>query len=103
MEIKTLINLVRDWGTSREIIGANAKATLETQFGKTLEEVQELHVAIHDNDHDGITDGIGDTAVTLIMLSELHGISFEDCIAFAYNQISSRTGKMVDGTFIKDQ
>jgi len=103
MNIKTLINLVRAWGTTREIIGENAKATLKTQFGKTLEEVQELHVAIHDNDHDGITDGIGDTAVTLIMLSELHGVSFEDCIEFAYNQIKDRTGKTVGGVYIKDQ
>jgi len=103
MDIKTLINLVREWGTSREIIGANAKATLRSQFGKTIEEVNELDFAILNSDHDGITDGIGDTAVTLIMLSELHGVSFEDCLAFAYNEISSRTGKMVNGTFEKDK
>ena len=76
---------------------------MQTQFTKTLEEVNELDFAINTGDHDGITDGIGDTAVTLIMLSEIHGVSFEDCLTWAYNEIKSRTGRMIDGAFVKDQ
>ena len=102
MSIQENINNVREWGIEKGITGPNGQATLQTQFAKTLEEVAELSDAIDTSDHDGITDGIGDTAVTLIMLSEIHGISFEDCLSWAYHEIKSRTGRMIDGAFVKD-
>jgi hypothetical protein len=40
--------------------------------------------------------------VTLIIQCKLRGITLEQCLEHAYTQISSRTGKMVDGMFIKD-
>lgn len=100
--MEQLIKDIIAWGTERNIIGANAKATLDTQFTKTLEEVNELGDAIYDNNPMSITDGIGDTVVTLVMLSELHEVSFEDCVRWAYNEIADRKGEMVDGTFVKE-
>ena len=35
-------------------------------------------------------------------LAELQGVSIEKCINVAYNEISKRSGKMVNGTFKKD-
>ena len=102
MTIQKQIDLVRDWGREQDIIGINAKATMRSQLSKCREETDELEEAIMTDDHDGITDGVGDTAVTLIMLSELHGVSFEDCLQWAYKEIKDRTGEMVDGTFVKD-
>ena len=102
MNIQKQIDLVRDWGAERNIIGRYAKATIYTQFDKFLEESGELDVAITNDKHDEITDGIGDTAVTLILLAELHGVTFEDCLEWAYNEIKNRSGKMEDGQFVKD-
>jgi len=100
--IQKQIDLVRDWGRERNIIGRDARATMRSQFGKCREETDELEAAITNYDHDEITDGIGDTTVTLILLAELHGVSFEDCLEWAYNEIKDRTGHMQDGVYVKD-
>ena len=73
-----------------------------SQFEKTLEEIEELNDAIEDNDLPEIKDAIGDTTVTLILLAERYGLTFEDCLEWAYNQIKGRTGQMIGGVFVKD-
>jgi hypothetical protein len=40
--------------------------------------------------------------VVLTNLSELIDVPIEECIESAYEVISKRTGKMVNGTFVKD-
>ena len=49
-----------------------------------------------------VVDGIGDAVVVLTNLAELAGVPIEDCIQEAYNVISKRKGKMINGTFVKD-
>ena len=74
----------------------------KTQALKLVEEVGETCRAILKNkDHDAI-DGIGDCVVVLTNLAELLGVSIEDCIDAAYEEIKDRTGKMSNGTFKKD-
>ena len=41
--------------------------------------------------------------VVLTNLAEQNNVKVETCIASAYNQIADRTGKMINGTFIKDE
>tara|TARA_E500000331_G_C16636414_1_gene446618 strand:+ start:149 stop:355 length:207 start_codon:yes stop_codon:yes gene_type:complete len=67
-----------------------------------VEEVGEISRAIIKDDFDEVIDGIGDSVVVLTNLAELMGVSIEECIASAYGVISKRTGKMVNGTFVKD-
>lgn len=88
------------WAADREIF---EKSTPEKQILKTFEEVQELDNAILAKDTAGIIDGIGDTVVTLIILSEMYGLDFEGCVASAYNEIKDRKGKILNGTFVKDK
>ena len=38
----------------------------------------------------------------LQVLLSLKTINIEDCIQSAYNVIAKRTGKMINGTFVKD-
>jgi hypothetical protein len=97
-----LVSLVREWGTTRNIIGPEAKATTQTQFEKLLEEVEELNVAISIPSHEEIVDAIGDCTVVLILLAELAGTRFETCLHSAYEVISKRTGRMENGMFVKD-
>lgn len=48
-------------------------------------------------------DGIGDMLVTIIILAEMVGFDTVECLEAAYNVIKNRTGKMVDGLFVKDR
>jgi hypothetical protein len=50
-----------------------------------------------------IKDGIGDTIVTLIGVCEMYGFSLEECLQMAYDTISKRSGKMIDGVFVKSK
>jgi NTP pyrophosphatase (non-canonical NTP hydrolase) len=103
MTTQEQIELVREWGRDKGIIGPNGKADEHTQFQKLLEEMGELAEAIRNKNHDEKIDAIGDCTVVLIMLAEIIGVSFEDCLESAYQVISKRTGSMVGGVFIKDK
>ena len=74
-----------------------------TQYVKLMEEAGELAQAILKNDEPEVIDAIGDMVVVLTNLAKLRGHNIEDCITSAYNVIKSRTGKMVDGTFVKSE
>lgn len=89
-----------DWADDKGIF---EKATPLTQLSKTMEEVQELHDAIVDNNRDEIVDAIGDIIVTLIIQAEMNNLDPVECLESAYNVIAKRTGKMVDGVFVKDE
>jgi NTP pyrophosphatase (non-canonical NTP hydrolase) len=99
--LSALVSLVRQWGTDRNIIGPEAKATVQTQFGKLMEEVGEIADGISDNDQHEIVDGIGDATVVLILLAELAGVRFETCLQAAWDEIKDRKGSMQNGHFVK--
>ena len=46
---------------------------------------------------------MGDILVTLIILCEQIGIDPEECLSMAYEKISKRKGKTINGTFVKDE
>ena len=94
-----IFNCIREWADER---GLYEKGDPKTQYIKLMEEAGEVGRAILKEDTNEIIDGIGDMVVVLTNLAELHGITIEECIQEAYNVISKRTGKMVNGTFVKD-
>lgn len=98
-----LIQNVLQWGIDKNIIGANGKGTRQGQADKMLEEAEETFLAVSKNDLAEVKDGIGDTVVTLILLADMYGWTLEECLQVAYDVISKRTGKMVDGVFVKDR
>ena len=91
---------IRDWATDKGIFTSGDP---KTQYVKLQEEAGELAKAILNNDEPEIIDGLGDVLVVLINLSHLCGYKLEGCLATAYDVIKKRKGKMVDGTFIKDE
>ena len=74
------------------------------QAEKTKEELRELFDAIEANNSEEAMDAIGDIFVTLVMQVGLWDniVSVEQCAQSAYEIISKRTGKMVNGQFVKD-
>lgn len=91
---------VIQWGADKGIL---SKATPMSQAIKTLSEVEELLRAINSDDKPEIKDAYGDILVTIILGAELSGLDIEDCLQSAYDVISKRTGKMINGTFVKDK
>ena len=45
---------------------------------------------------------MGDIFVTLIILCEQLGLDPVECLSMAYEKISKRTGKTINGTFVKE-
>jgi NTP pyrophosphatase (non-canonical NTP hydrolase) len=66
-----------------------------------MEEAGELAAALLNDDKYEIKDAIGDMVVVLTNLAALEGMTIEDCIDSAYNEIANRTGVMHNGTFVK--
>ena len=98
-EVETYFNLIRYWANER---GLYEKGNTITQYVKLQEEAGELAKALLKNDHDEINDAIGDMVVVLTNLAHMHGTDIEECIAQAYDEIKSRKGKMINGTFVKE-
>ncbi len=91
---------IRDWAGER---GLYTKGDKKTQFCKLMEEAGELGRAVLKNDQEEFVDAIGDMVVVLTNMAHLGGTTIEECIDAAYKVISKRTGKMVNGTFVKDE
>jgi len=90
---------IRSWANERNLI---SQGDVKTQLIKLYEETGELSQSILKDDKNGIIDAIGDCVVVLTNLAELAGTRIEYCIDSAYNEISNRTGRMINGTFVKD-
>ena len=93
-------DLIRDWATEK---GIYKSGDSKTQYIKLMEEAGELAQALLNNDEPEVVDAIGDMVVVLTNLAKLRGYNIEDCVTSAYDVIKSRTGKMVDGTFVKSE
>ena len=90
---------IRDWAEDK---GIYESGDPKTQYIKLMEEAGEVGRAILKENDDDIMDGIGDMVVVLTNLAELCGTTIEECVESAYDVISKRTGKMENGTFVKD-
>ena len=91
---------IRQWARER---GLYDKGDSKTQLIKLQEEMGELAKATLENDKPEIIDAIGDMVVVLTNLAHLNDVYIESCIAEAYKVISKRKGKMINGTFVKDE
>jgi NTP pyrophosphatase (non-canonical NTP hydrolase) len=96
-----LIEKVRQWGVEKNIIGINGEGTRYKQSDKMIEEAAETHHAVTTENLAEVKDGIGDVVVTLILLADMYDLTLEECLQEAYNVISKRTGKVINGTFVK--
>ena len=92
-------DLIREWAATR---GLYDKGNSHTQYVKLQEEAGELAKALLKNDKPEIIDAIGDIVVVLTNLAHLEGYDIEYCIDEAYKVIAARTGRMINGTFVKD-
>lgn len=99
MSIKSVFVGIRLWAAGKNLITGS---TWQKQFGKLQEEVNEAKEAMELQDLDKVKDELGDCGVVLTLLAAQHGLNFEDCLEAALAKISKRTGKVIDGVFVKD-
>jgi NTP pyrophosphatase (non-canonical NTP hydrolase) len=109
--LEKLEQSVIQWAEDKGIF---EKATPYKQAQKTLEECGELLHAIGQQEASTefsksykanceVLDSIGDIAVTIIIQAKMQGYTLEECLQSAYDVIKNRTGKMVNGQFVKDK
>jgi NTP pyrophosphatase (non-canonical NTP hydrolase) len=110
MQLEELEQDVIQWAADKGILQT---ASPYKQADKTLSECGELIYAIGMQDvaerasaenhaHKQVKDAIGDITVTLIIQAKMQGLTLTECVQAAYDVIKNRTGKMVDGQFVKD-
>lgn len=99
MELTQLKNNIEQWSIDRGLDTADPSR----QFLKLIEEVGELASAMARNQEDLIKDSIGDTFVVMTILCQQLGISFEESVELAWDEIKDRKGKMINGVFVKEE
>ena len=100
MKLSNEFEPIREWAENK---GIYEKGDAKTQFVKLSEEMGELAMSILKNDEEEFKDAIGDCVVVLTNLAHLKGYTIEECVNGSYGVIAKRTGKMVNGTFVKDK
>ena len=98
-----LFGKIKGWGRSKQLHDC------KSQLNKVIEEVGEIAHEITRNHYDlnaidqpdELVDALGDSFVTLLILSDILGVDPLDAMFTALEAIRNRKGKTVNGTFIK--
>ena len=93
------IPMIREWAHARNLIKGS---TPDKQFIKLMEEAGEVAAALARDNQEELIDGLGDMFVVMTILAAQRGVSIEQCITRAYEEIKDRKGRMVDGIFVKE-
>jgi NTP pyrophosphatase (non-canonical NTP hydrolase) len=104
-ELDRVFGKVRVWAEGKELF---KHSSVKKQLGKLNEETDELKEAIYHftsflNNKSELEKEFGDVVVVLTILAAQLDLRLEDCIKAAYNKIKNRTGKTVNGVFVKDE
>lgn len=99
-----LIDKVNEWADKRSLRQADPKI----QWMRVTEEVGEIRDVLlkptkFTEPQAALKDAIGDTLVTIIVLAHQLDLDVTECLSIAYNEIKNRKGKMINGTFVKEE
>lgn len=102
--IAELIDKVNDWAISHGLDKGNPKI----EWMKVTEEVGEIRDVLlkptkFTEPQAALKDAIGDTLVTIIVLAHQLDLDVTECLGIAYEEIKNRNGKMINGTFVKEE
>lgn len=94
-----LTTRIEQWAVERGLHLADPNK----QMLKLGEEFGELCQGMAKGKPEQVKDAIGDMYVVLTILSMQLGMSIDDCVQAAYDEIKDRKGKMIGGVFIKEE
>ena len=110
MTFEQLQEKVLMWAKDKDLLHVE---NADKQFMKFIEEVfefkSELDMWMYGGDIlkpinlEHVKDEMGDIFVTLIILCEQIGIDPEECLSMAYEKISKRKGRTINGQFFKEE
>lgn len=95
--MEELTNLIVQWHHDRNLIDGSSD---KDQVLKLMQELGELSDSVCKGKD--VRDDLGDMMVVMLNIMERQGVSMEECLSTAYNDIKDRKGRMVDGIFIKE-
>lgn len=99
-----LITKINHWADERNLKQADPKI----QWMRVTEEVGEIRDVLlkptkFTDPQMALKDAIGDTLVTIIVLAHQLDLDVTECLSIAYREIRDRKGKMINGTFVKEE
>lgn len=99
-----LITKINHWADERNLKQVDPKI----QWMRVTEEVGEIRDVLlkptkFTEPEAALKDAIGDTLVTIIVLAHQLDLDVTECLSIAYEEIKNRKGKMVNGTFVKEE
>ena len=95
--MEELTNLIVQWHHDRNLIDGSSD---KDQVLKLIQELGELSDSVCKGKD--VKDDLGDMMVVMLNIMERQGVSMEECLSTAYNDIKRQEGRMVDGIFIKE-
>ena len=95
--MEELTKLIIQWHYDRNLIEGS---TDKDQVLKLTQELGELSDSVCKGKD--VKDDLGDMIVVMLNIMERQGISMEECLQKAYDDIKDRKGRMVDGIFVKE-
>lgn len=98
-----LVRCINRWADERSLKQADPKI----QWMRITEEVGEIRDVLlkptkFTEPQAALKDAIGDTLVTIIVLAHQLDLDVTECLGIAYEEIKNRKGKMINGTFVKE-
>lgn len=98
-----LITKINQWADERNL----KQADPNIQWMRITEEVGEIRDVLlkptkFTEPQAALKDAIGDTLVTIIVLAHQLDLDVTECLGIAYEEIKNRKGKMINGTFVKE-
>jgi NTP pyrophosphatase (non-canonical NTP hydrolase) len=90
---------VLQWAEARNILEGSTKQAQTVKLG---EEFGELCAGISKGNMPLAMDSVGDMMVVLAILAHQLDTDLLACFEGAYEEIKHRTGKMIDGVFVKE-
>ena len=99
--MQNIVNQIIQWHKDRNLIEGS---TDKDQVLKLAQELGELSDNVCKNNHPMlIADDLGDMMVVMLNIMYRNELTIDVCLQKAYDSIKHRTGKMVDGIFVKEE
>ena len=97
--LEKLISNIQKWSIDKELHEADPiKQTV-----KLVEELGELASGLLKDKKEVIIDSLGDMLVVIIILHQQLGLTMQETLEFAWNEIKDRKGKTKNGVFVKEE
>lgn len=99
METDELIEAVKEWRRNLRIDNP------DKQMLHCYEECAEAgrYIIREDWDLEKIKSELGDIAVTVIVMADILGLDFRECLEVAHKKNAKRTGQVIKGNFVKSE